>query len=137
MGGQVREGGRWLVTRRRSIHVHGHSSVVVGVVVVSKGMADGNGPSMGMRDRVADIVPTTIAVVLASVDILDYSLGVRSVIGFDSGSCSGSGGGKNRRRIRQGVEIGTLSWSNYRMLEHVSMMESIQGQRTTRCNMEA
>lgn len=113
MGGQARESGRGLVTRRRSIHVHGHGGIAVGVVVVAKGMADGDGPSMSMRDRVTDIVPATIAAVLASVDVLDYSLGVRSVIGFDSGSCSGSGGGKNRRRIRQGVEIGTLSWSNW------------------------
>ena len=60
------------------------------VVVVTKGMTDGNGTAV--RDGVPDVVTASIAVVLARIHGLDHVLSVRSVVRLNDGGVGGSRG---------------------------------------------
>lgn len=122
---------------RRVVYVDGASAVgvagVVVIAVVAKGMADGDAPSMCMRDRVAHIVAATIAVVLAGIDVLDHRLGIRAVVGLDRGGRSGRRGGEYWRRVRQSVKVGTLSCPMYSASEDVSITDVHGVDERTRC----
>ena len=91
MGGQRREcRGGLSVTRRVVAHVDVEGVVGVLVVVVAKGMTDGDGTAV--RHGVPDIVTSPIAVVLARIHGLDHVLSVRSVVRLNDGGVGGCRG---------------------------------------------
>jgi hypothetical protein len=104
LGRQGRECRRRLimVTRRR-VHV----GSAIGMAVVSKRMTDGDAASV--RYGVADVVSTSIGVVLACIDSRNHVLGVRTVIWLYNCRVCGRRGGENGRRVCQCMEISTLS----------------------------
>ena len=72
-----------------------------------------DGDTASVRDRVADVVSTSVTVVLARVDGLYHTLGVGTVVWLYGCRVGRRRGRENGGRVCQCMEISTLSWGKF------------------------